>query len=64
MLHGLSEETLRHAASCMDMNVKAQGALKGTNLRGQTEPRRRFSLIFADSRLLSEKEMQIFAENC
>ena len=25
-----------------------QGALKGTNLRGQTEPTRRFSLIFAD----------------
>ena len=25
-----------------------QGALKGTNLRGQTEPKRRFSLIFAD----------------
>ena len=23
----------------------------GTNLRGQTEPKRRFSLIFADSRL-------------
>ena len=26
-----------------------QGALKGTNLRGQTEPQRGFSLIFADS---------------
>ena len=25
-----------------------QGALKGTNLRGQTEPKRRFSQIFAD----------------
>ena len=25
-------------------------ALKGTNLRGQTEPKRRFSLILADSR--------------
>ena len=27
-----------------------QGALKGTNLRGQTEPKRRFSLILADFR--------------
>ena len=25
--------------------------VRGTNLRGQTEPKRRFSLIFADSRL-------------
>ena len=25
-----------------------QGALKGTNLRGQTEPKRRFLQIFAD----------------
>ena len=34
----------------------SQGALKGTNLRGQTEPERRFSRIFADSRLLLENE--------
>ena len=34
----------------------AQGALKGTNLRGQTEPKRRFSLIFADSRLFPENK--------
>ena len=47
-----------------------QGALKGTNLRGQTEPKRRFSLIFADfcwfsafPRKQSIWEMQIFAEN-
>ena len=33
-----------------------QGALKGTNLRGQTEAKRRFSLIFADSRLFLENE--------
>ena len=33
-----------------------QGALKGTNLRGQTEPKRRFSLIFADSRLFQENK--------
>ena len=33
-----------------------QGALKGTNLRGQTEPKRRFSLIFADSRLFLEND--------
>ena len=35
---------------------KNQGALKGTNLRGQTEPKRRFSLIFADSRRFLENE--------
>ena len=34
----------------------SQGALKGTNLRGQTEPKRRFSLIFADSRLFPENK--------
>ena len=28
----------------------SEGALKGTNLKGQTEPFRRFSQIFADSR--------------
>ena len=33
-----------------------RGALKGTNLRGQTEPKRRFSLIFADSRLFLENK--------
>ena len=33
-----------------------QGALKGTNLRGQTEPKRRFSLIFADSCLFLENK--------
>ena len=31
-----------------------QDALKGTNLRGQTEPKRRFSLILADSCLFLE----------
>ena len=31
----------------------SQGALKGTNLRGQTERKRRFSQIFADSRRFS-----------
>ena len=47
-----------------------QGALKGTNLRGQTEPKRRFSQIFADfcrfspfPRKQSIWETQIFAEN-
>ena len=35
---------------------QSQGALKGTNLRGQTEPKRRFSLIFADSRLFLENK--------
>ena len=34
----------------------SQGALKGTNLRGQIEPRHRFSLIFADSRRFPENE--------
>ena len=32
------------------------GALKGMNLRGQTEPERRFSLIFAASRLFLENK--------
>ena len=56
-----SKETLRNIG---------QGALKGTNLRGQTEPKRRFSLIFADfcrflsfPRKQSIWETQIFAEN-
>ena len=47
-----------------------QGALKGTNLRGQTEPKRTFSQIFADfcrfspfPRKRSIWETQIFAEN-
>ena len=45
-----------------------QGALKGTNLRGQTKPKRRVSLIFADSRPFLENtasiwETQIFAED-
>ena len=47
-----------------------QGALKGTNLRGQTEPKLRFSQIFADfcrfspfPRKQSIWETQIFAEN-
>ena len=47
-----------------------QRALKGTNLRGQTESKRRFSQIFADfcrfspfPRKQSIWEMQIFAEN-
>ena len=52
----------------MDFNQKsAQGAQKGTNLGGQTENKRRFSQIFADSRLFLENEAfgktQIFAEN-
>ena len=34
----------------------ARSALKGTNLRGQTEPKRRFSLIFADSRPFLENK--------
>ena len=45
------------------------GRAKGTNLRGQTEPKRRFSLIFADScrfspfpRKESIREAQFFAE--
>ena len=49
------------------MNI--QGALKGTNLRGRTEPKRRFSQIFADfcrfspfPRKQSIWETQIFAE--
>ena len=47
-----------------------QGALKGTNLRGQTEPKRRFSQILADfcrfspfPRKQGIWETQIFAEN-
>ena len=47
-----------------------QDALKGTNLRGQTEPKRRFSLIFTDfcrfspfPRKQSIWETQIFAES-
>ena len=50
--------------------VFCQGALKGTNLRGQTEPKRRFSLILADFRWFSPFpgkqsiwEAQIFEEN-
>ena len=48
----------------------SQGTRKGTNLRGQTEPKRRFSLIVADfcrfspfPRKQSIWETQIFAEN-
>ena len=48
------------SASVPGNNPKAytssQGALKGTNIRGQTEPKRRFSLIFADSRLSLENK--------
>ena len=50
-----------------------QGALKGTNLRGQTNTKRRFSQIFADSRLFLEnkalgnadfrRKPQVFAGN-
>ena len=44
-----------------------QGSLKGTiPLRGQTEPKRRFALIFADYHRFLENsiwETQIFAEN-
>ena len=49
--------------------VLFQGVLKGTNLRGQTEPKRSFSLIFADlcrfafPRKQRVWEMQTFAEN-
>ena len=39
-----------------DREALSQAALKGTILRGQTEPKRRFSLIFADSRLLLENK--------
>ena len=48
----------------------SQGALKGTNPRGQTEPKQRFSPILADfcrlspfPRKQSTWEKQIFAEN-
>ena len=58
--------TLRIVPGCPD-----QGALKGTNLRGQTEPKCRFSQIFADfcrfspfPRKQSVWETQILAENC
>ena len=51
-------------------NSENQGALKGTNPRGQTEPRRRVSQIFAHfcrfwpfPRKRSIWETQIFAEN-
>ena len=51
-------------------HFKNQGALKGTNLRGQTEPKRGLSQIFADfcrfspfPRKQSIWETQIFAEN-
>ena len=49
----------RHGAKTMTGTVSGpedQGALKGTNLRGQTEPKRRFSLILADSRLFLENK--------
>ena len=55
-------------SSCRPMN---QGALKGTNLRGQTEPKCRFSQIFADSRIFLENNAfgkrrfsKIFADFC
>ena len=41
---------------CQNTLTCFQGALKGTNLRGQTEPKRRFSQIFADSRRFLENE--------
>ena len=60
----------------MCSQIPGQGALEGTNPKGQTEPKRRFSLIFVDSRrFLEEKKKkhlgnadfrrkpQIFAEN-
>ena len=54
-----------------DTRSSFQGALKGTNLRGQTEPKRRFSLIFADFCRFSpfprkrsiRRKPQIFAGN-
>ena len=52
------------------LEFTALGALKGTNLRGQTQPKRRFSQIFADFCRFSPSpgkqsiwETQIFAEN-
>ena len=36
--------------SCGGDSAVHQGALEGTNLRGQTEPKRRFSQILADFR--------------
>ena len=35
-------------SNLLQRHYKNQGTLKGTNLRGQTEPKRTFSLIFAD----------------
>ena len=48
----VSNFSLKVAANFLEHSFGAffenQGALKGTNLRGQTEPKRRFSQIFAD----------------
>ena len=51
--------TLKTHTSPPNLGVEdstSQDALKGTNLRGQTEPKRRFSLILADSRLFLESK--------
>ena len=45
--------TSKHSFS-LSSPLEFQLALKGANLRGQTEPKRGFSLIFADSRLFLE----------
>ena len=71
---GKGGQKYRYCFSCLKVRGGSlQGALKGTNLRGQTEPKRRFSLIFADSRLFLEtkhlgnadfrRNPLIFAEN-
>ena len=64
---GASTRKARGANRSSPTERPVQGALKGTNLRGQTEP---FSLIFADfcrfspsPRKQSIWETQIFAEN-
>ena len=61
VLQATSEDLVLHifALFCAKAGF-SQGALKGMNLRGQTEPRRRFSQIFADvcrfSPLILEKK--------
>ena len=58
--HSLFRTTTAHLPKIKSIQV----TLKGTNLRGQTEPKRRFSQIFADFRpFLENKAFGIFAEN-
>ena len=57
LIHGLCAFLhLIHGLCALFRPLLTQGALKGTNLRGQTEPKRRFSMIFADSRLFLENK--------